>query len=279
VWRNCEYKRYLLQLVGALIHYRQQKTSQRCLSSTLPSFTMSNRDPFYSVKDKVSVLLTQLRSDFSRFDSLSTRSADYKSMLGQLRQQVSAVDTDCKDLAQTIVIVEQNRSRFPSISDAELSSRKQFVSSTLQTLSTYTDSLKRAQQKLNKDNRQDLIPSSSSRFTGASTQQVNREQDDYVSSAAQQQQQLIKQQDVVLEDMDAALARLGNISNDINAELVEQDVMLNEMDSQMDEAQGNMGIVLKKMDKLLKTSDKGRICCIIGLFFLAVLLLILIFYT
>ena len=83
----------------------------------------------------------------------------------------------------------------------------------------------------------------------------------------------------MLEDMDAALARLGNISNDINAELVEQDAMLNEMDASMDEAQGNFGIVLKKMDKLLATSDRGRICCIIGLFGLAVLLLIIIFYT
>ena len=241
---------------------------------------MASRDPFYAVKDKVQNSLTKVRADFSRFDSLSTRSADYATLLGQLRQQVNAIETDVKDLAQTIVIVEQNRVRFTSITDEELSSRKQFVDTTKSTLATYSSTLRSAQNKLNSDNRKDLMPAAGpSRFSSAAATSGTREQDDYVSSAAQQQQQLIRQQDVVLEDMDAALARLGNISNDINAELVEQGAMLDELDSGMDEAQGNMNIVLKKMDKLLKTSDRGRICCIIGLFFLAVLLLILIFYT
>ena len=241
---------------------------------------MASRDPFYAVKDKVQNSLTKVRADFSRFDSLSTRSADYATLLGQLRQQVNGIETDVKDLAQTIVIVEQNRVRFTSISDEELASRKAFVDTTKQSLATYTSTLRSAQNKLNNDNRKDLMPAAGpSRFSSAAATSGNREQDDYVSSAAQQQQTLIKQQDVVLEDMDAALARLSNISNDINAELVEQDAMLNELDSGMDEAQGNMNIVLKKMDKLLKTSDRGRICCIIGLFFLVVLLLILIFYT
>ena len=241
---------------------------------------MASRDPFYAVKDKVQASLTKARADFSRFDSLSTRSADYATLLAQLRQQVTAIETDVKDLAQTIVIVETNRVRFTSISDDELNSRKGFVDATKATLATYTSTLRSAQNKLNNDNRKDLMPAAGpSRFSSAAQSSGSREQDDFVSSSQQQQQTLIRQQDVVLEDMDAALARLGNISNDINAELVEQDAMLNELDDGMDEAQGNMNIALKKMDKLLKTSDRGRICCIVGLFFLAVLLLILIFYT
>lgn len=240
------------------------------------SFLLSSL-PYHS---KVTGLLDQLRVDFSRFDGLSTRSADYSSMLTKLRGAVSAVDTDVKDLSQTIVIVEQNRARFTSISDQELNSRKSFVDTTRSTLASYQDQLRRATQKQAGDQRRDLMPSSGqSRFSGAASSTINREQDDYVAGANNQQQALIKQQDVVLEDMDAALARLSNISSDINAELVEQDAMLNEMDSQMDEAQGNFGIVLKKMDKLLATSDRGRICCIIGLFALAVILLIIIFYT
>ena len=229
---------------------------------------------------KVTGLLATLKADFSRWESLSSRSADYSSLAASLRQQVSAIDTDCKDLAQTCVIVEQNRARFPSISDAELASRRAFVSSSVSTLSLYSDALRRAQQRLQADARRDLMPASGpSRFSSAAHTSAGREQDDVVASASQQQQSLIKQQDVVLEDMDAALARLGNISNDINAELVEQDAMLNEMDSQMDEAQGNFSVVLKKMDKMLMTSDRGRICCILALFAVAVILLIIIFYA
>jgi len=246
-----------------------------------------SRDPFYAVKDKVSGLLVKLKADYDRFNSVSPHSADYATLSNSLRQQVSAIDTDCKDLGQTIIIVEQNRSRFPTISDTELSSRRSFVSTTLTTLATYNAELRRSAQRAANDNRKQLMQpthntassSSQSRFSQAASSQRDREQDDYVASASQQQQTLIKQQDVVLDDMDQALARLGNISNDINAELVEQDAMLNEMDSQMDEAQGNFGIVLKKMDKLLMTSDRGRICCILGLFFVAVILIIIIVYA
>jgi hypothetical protein len=229
----------------------------------------------------VTGLLGTLKADFGRWETLSTRSADYGTLLASLRQQVSAIDTDCKDLAQTCVIVEQNRARFPSISDAELASRRAFVSSSVSTLSAYSEALRRAQQRLAADARRDLMPGSgsASRFSSAASTAGSREQDDVVASASQQQQSLVKQQDVVLEDMDAALARLGNISNDINAELVEQDAMLNEMDSQMDEAQGNFAVVLKKMDKMLMTSDRGRICCILALFAVAVILLVVIIYA
>lgn len=242
---------------------------------------MASRDPFYSVKDKVVGNLTRLRSDFARFDTLSARSADYSSLSNSLKQQITAIETDCKDLAQTIVIVETNRVRFSSISDAELNSRKSFVSETQATLRGYSDQLKRAQAKVGAESRRDLMQAGqqNSRFSGAVNSQSSREQDDYVSSAKQQQAQLINQQDVVLEDMDAALARLKDISNDINSELIEQDQMLNDVDDSLDTAQGNMDLVLKKMDKLLATSDRGRICCVIGLFFIAVILIIIIIYV
>jgi len=45
---------------------------------------------------------------------------------------------------------------------------------------------------------------------------------------------------------------------------------LNALDEDMDTAQLSMNNALRKMDKLLKSSDKGRICLIICLFFLAI---------
>jgi len=239
-----------------------------------------SRDPFYSVKDKVVGLLSKLKVDFSRFDSLTSRSPEYNSLQTSIRQQLDAIDTDCKDLAQTIVIVESNRPRFPQITEQELNSRKGFVSETQAALQAYREQLRRSATKQSNENRRDLMqPGQQSRFTSAASSQVNREQDDYVSSAQSQQQALVKQQDLVLDDMEGALMRLGNIGDDIETELKEQDLMLTEVDENMDTAQGNMNLVLKKMDKLLKTSDRGRICCVIGLFFLAILLVILIFYV
>lgn len=54
---------------------------------------------------------------------------------------------------------------------------------------------------------------------------------------------------------------------------------LTELDEDLDTAGATMQTVLKKMDKLLKTSDKGRICIIIVLFILAIILFFVIIYA
>jgi len=239
---------------------------------------MSRQDPFYSVKDKIVTNLTKFRDDFQRFESLSTRSTDYATLSASLKSTLSAIEADVKDLNQTIAIVESNRARFTQISNEELESRRAFVNETKSTLASYKNSRLLSAQAVHRD----LVSNvghQNSRFTRAIDYQTNREGDDYVNSSASQQQTLIKQQDSVLDSMDDALKRLSDISVDINSSLEEQQQMLTETDESLDSAQLNMNFVLKKMDKLLKTSDRGRICCVIGLFFLAIILVIIIVYV
>lgn len=237
-------------------------------------------DPFYSVKDEILGLSTKLNSEFSRFEALSSRSADSVALLTSIKQQISVVDKYCKDLSQTILIVENNRVRFPSISENELNSRKLFVTEVKKQLNSYQQQLIRSSMKTVNENRRDLIyqgsAGRSSKFTSTISSQLNPKPADYVSANQNQQQTLIKQQDLVLEDMETSLARLAGIGEVINIEFIDQGKMLNQLDSGLDETQGNMKIVLNKMDKLLKTSNRGRICCIIGLFFLIILFIILI---
>ncbi len=45
---------------------------------------------------------------------------------------------------------------------------------------------------------------------------------------------------------------------------------LDGLDEDIDTAQLSMSNALRKMDKLLKSSDKGRLCLIVCLFFLAI---------
>lgn len=79
--------------------------------------------------------------------------------------------------------------------------------------------------------------------------------------------------------MTSALDRLQNLAGDINTEIKTQDVMLSELDSELDEAGGTMQRTLKRLDKLLKTSDKGRLGCIAILFVIALALLFIIIYS
>lgn len=55
--------------------------------------------------------------------------------------------------------------------------------------------------------------------------------------------------------------------------------LLQEFDDEMDETQGNMLMVQRKLEKLLSTSDKGRLCCLFLLMVVAIGLLFLIIYT
>jgi syntaxin 6 len=239
-----------------------------------------SRDPFYAVKDKVSDSLNRVNVDITSLSSLSNRSAGFNTLAASVKSTLSTIEGNLNDLSQTIVIVEKHRARFANITDDELENRRQYVRDTQEKLNEFQSTLRQLQQKSQVDTRANLVAqSSNSRFSAGIASNNNREQDDFVQAAHSQQQTLINKQDIVLEDMEHALARLGNLSNDIQTELITQGDMLNELDESMDEAQGQMNIVLKKMDKILKTSDRGRICCIIGLFLVAVILLGVIVFT
>jgi hypothetical protein len=257
----------------------------------------SIRDPFYSVKDKVNGLISQLRSDVEAWEKLSSSSPDYATITQSIKHQVKAINIDVNDLSQTILIVEQNRSRFPGIDDRELDSRKNFVTEMNGLLAAYKQQLHKAKQRMDKEKqpadgsnntRRQLLNkdvSSSggakgkSRFDSAIANESNRERDDYVDNMRQSQLTVEQKQDEVLGGMSEALGRLMNLSEDINVELKTHEQMLNELDDNMGEAQDRMQVVLKKLDKLLKSSDKGRLCCIVILFFLAILLFFLIIYA
>lgn len=157
-----------------------------------------------------------------------------------------------------------------------------------------------------------------------------RDAEEYMGDRRRQQQHLQSQQDVVLDDMSAALSRLGDVSGTINVELGNQAMELDAFHSELDQAESNMAVVhlliyksctrvlsltteqrlqvpfilplfvfgslvpalcvdsspythaikvMTKLNKLLGTSDKGKICCIFALLGLCVFLFALIVYT
>ena len=237
-----------------------------------------------SLLSKVEVLQQTLRSDFSIFEKLRPSSPDFASTAKSLKQQILAINVDVADLSQTIAIVENNRDKFPTISDEELDSRRTFVTQTKQELQALIDVLKKAKDKQANANRQQLMENqsssrNSSKFSEAAEKQNRNQHDEYINNERQAHTQMVAQQDEVLGDMSVALSRLQVMSQDINTELVEQGEMINDLDGDLDSAQLNMNVVMKKLDKLLKTSDKGRICCIFILVGIAILLFFLIIYA
>jgi len=124
-------------------------------------------------------------------------------------------------------------------------------------------SLPRLQQLLNES-------TSNSRFQSSANAEAGRGNDEFVQSSRQSAMAMEAQQDLVMDDMSHALDRLTGIGQTINQQLVESEHQLAGLDEDLDTAKLSMDNALRKMDKLLKSSDKGRLCLIVLLFILAV---------
>jgi len=256
------------------------------MDESAPALPSVPRDPFYVVKEKVQDMMGTLLVEFDRWKDLldnenTATHKDFAPLTQHIKVTLKKLGIDLNDLSQTIKIVSENRVRFRDIDDKELDSRRKFVNDMKARVEEYDEQLNstRTKSKLERDAR-DLV---FSRETDAKKTAKEREREavgnDFVSGHAQAQQQVTAQQDVVLDDMTAALQRLGDISGTISTELKTQNEMLKEFDDEMGVAQSNMTKVLKKIDKLLGKSDSGRLCCILILFVLCIVLIIAIVYT
>merc|ERR1712217_999576 len=96
--------------------------------------------------------------------------------------------------------------------------------------------------------------------------------DSFLRNQEQQQMQIIQQQDTALEELSKSAHRLGDTARTINVELQEQQKMLAELDEDIDKETEKLNFVMKRMGRLLKTSDHKQLCLIIGLSILAVVL-------
>lgn len=245
-----------------------------------PSFG-PQRDPFHTVKERVQGRIGQLSTDFTAWkEALNTtnthRNPQFKPLTQSIKVALKAITVDLRDLDQTIKIVEQNRDKFRDISDHELTQRRKFVNETKAYVQEVLSTLQspRTKGKLERDQSEALTRSPLNGGGGGRgmAAEYEREGDQFIEDKRMRQQQLEEQQDVVLDDMNAALERLGVMSHDIQKELRSQQRDLEALSDEVDEANTQMQIVMKKIHKLLGTSDNGKLCCIFILFLTALAL-------
>merc|ERR1712130_157728 len=110
------------------------------------------------------------------------------------------------------------------------------------------------------------------------SRQVNRENAHYVEAKQGEQKCLHEQQDAVLDDMSAILSRLDERSRHIEGELIEHNMLLDEMDGNMDEANQRLKTVISKTEKLLGKSNRGKYTCILMEVMIIIILILLIMY-
>jgi hypothetical protein len=102
--------------------------------------------------------------------------------------------------------------------------------------------------------------------------EIEKDNNRFITDQRQLTKQTINQQDEQLGHLGVAVDRLGAIGRDVNQELKEQNVMIDALETDLDDAGNKMNVVMASLSKLLKTKDGCQIWTIV---ILALILIIL----
>ena len=94
----------------------------------------------------------------------------------------------------------------------------------------------------------------------------------FINNQKQQTQRMIEQQDSSLETLGVAVDRLGQIGKDIHQEVKEQEILLDALGNEVDDAANKMDVITGSLAKLLKTKDGCQIWTIVVLTLVLILL-------
>lgn len=243
----------------------------------------ASTDPYYVAKEEVQSAIKRLQGMHEEWGRLlrseNTATCErFQNLHAEIAGELRHLDFDLQDVNATISTVEENRAKF-KFDDAEIASRKEFVKVSRTKVQDIQDSVtgRQAQAKMEGDKRQVLA---SQKAAGAARDdrqsQVRRDNAEFLSNQRQQQEQLVEQQDEALTALSQTAQRLGETARTINVELQDQQKMLEELDEDIDKETEKLNFVMKRMGRLLKTSDNKQLCLIIGLFILLVVLIFLV---
>jgi syntaxin 6 len=197
----------------------------------------------------------------------------------QLKRHIKNAESVLGDVQATVQLVEKDRDKFSRIDSTELYERKAFVS-------TSRDRLNMAKQELNSEPVKEKIIADerakalrrAAGMLGAETEE-QRQNTDFIVDSQARASLLMRQQDETLDDLDVAVTRVGHMAENIHEEIGAQNKMLDEMDADLANAEEQLGMVMGKLAKLLKTKDKCQLGTILCLAATVIVLFLLVLYT
>ncbi|RYH30688.1 hypothetical protein EON65_04435 [archaeon] len=92
---------------------------------------------------------------------------------------------------------------------------------------------------------------------------MHEENSKFIKGQKQQTVQMIKQQDDNLVILGSAVDRVGEMAKTINTEVKEQSIMLDGLDTDINDASSRLNTVQEALGKLLKTKDGCQIWTIV----------------
>lgn len=197
----------------------------------------------------------------------------------QLKRHIKIAEAVWGDVQATVSLVEKDRDKFSRIDSAELYERKALIN-------TSQDRLNMARQELNSETVKAKVLADERAKTlrrakgmmGAESD-IERQNTDLIVDSQARASLLMRQQDECLDDLDFAVTRVGQMAENIHEEIGSQNKMLEEMDEDLANAEEQLGMVMGKLAKLLKTKNKCQLGTILCLTATVIVLFLLVLYT
>jgi syntaxin 6 len=202
--------------------------------------------------------------------------AEVKDAKKQLKRHIKHAESTLRDLQTTVRMVEKKRDTFHDIDDAELYERTSFTESC-------TDRIKEAKNGMNaqaiktkflKDER-----AKSKRRLGIADTKSEDEETSFIANNHADSQLMMEKQDETLDELDDAVVRVGYMAENIHEELGQQNKMLGDLEDDLDNAEEQLGLVMGKLAKIMKTKSKLQLGTIVALSAIVLVLLFLVLYT
>eukprot|EP00985_Skeletonema_marinoi_P029341 scaffold27615_cov139-Skeletonema_marinoi.AAC.8 len=270
-------------------------------SAAATSTFIGEDDPFYMFRGDLTKKILLVDQELTTYTTLvqttdtAVNTHAIKETKKQLKRHIKHAESTLADLETTVRVVERQREKFPHIHDGEMESRKEFVR---ESKSRINDSKMMMQseemkQKFLRDERalterrRGVVGNNGNGRVpdleqgNASTSTTNNNSSNGVASSAERSETMLmmQQQDDTLDDLDLAVTRVGYMAESIHEEIESQNKMLTDLGDDLADAEEQLGVVMGKLAKLLKTKSRCQIGLILILSLIVLVLFFLVLYT
>ena len=264
-------------------------------SVTSPTTTnksyISEDDPFYmfraDLQKKLSIVDDELNKYLTvvRTTDTAVNTHEVKETKKQLKRHLKHAELTLSDLETTVRVVERQREKFTHINDNEIMDRRRFVDESKGRIANVRgvmqgEDVKRKfvmdERALTERRRGDAQGGGSGGgANGTKNQNYSRVESEGSNGEERSETMLMmQQQDETLDDLDMAVTRVGYMAETIHEEIDMQNVMLKSLEEDLADAEEQLGVVMGKLAKLLKTKSK----CQIGLILILSLIVLVLFF-
>lgn len=246
----------------------------------------SPQDPFYIVKEEIQDSIDKLLSTFHRWENLSSDSGEHTEISKQLRASCDSIEWQVDELDKAVGVAARDPAYY-GIDEAELERRRRWTKTARDQVGTVRKALSAGkglsyQGSSNANGlHQEMvrIPIDNSHYNARSNQYA-QDNDDFASSESDRQLLLMRQQDEELDELSASVLRIGDVGRTIHDELLGQERIIDELDTEMDSTSNRLDFLQKKVAFVMKKAGaKGQFMMILFLVLLFIILFVLVFFT